>query len=72
MAPLDNAKLTHKKAFTTNFIGGIGWVLGITVGATVVLIVLSQGLNLLGGLPLVGNFFAELIVITNNALKGRL
>jgi hypothetical protein len=72
MTPIDNIKLSHKRAFTLNFIGGVGWMLGITLGATFILLFLSQILGLLGGLPLVGSFFADLIVITNNALRGRL
>jgi hypothetical protein len=58
-----------KKTFYANFIAGIGWGIGATVGLTLFLAVFTWILNLLGGLPLVGSFFADLIRFTDAALK---
>lgn len=58
-----------KKTFLANFIAGVGWGIGATVGLAIFLGVFTWVLNQLGGLPLVGQFFADLIEVTNNALQ---
>ncbi len=68
--PYENAslKLSKKQIVLNNFIGGIFWALGATVGLALifmVLTVISKNVNLV---PVVGSFVSEIIdfVINNN------
>lgn len=68
---LFNKRMKEEKltiAFLRNFVGGIGWALGITFGFTIVAYALSKLLESLGGLPLIGSTFADLIKVTQDAL----
>lgn len=53
------------------FLRGTGWALGATFGFFVVITLLGFILRLLGGLPVVGEWFAALIEVTNQALETR-
>lgn len=68
-------KINLKKGFLSiffkNFIGGISWALGVTLGFALLIYILGLILGRLGGLPLVGDWFARLIEVTNNALEAR-
>lgn len=68
-------KVNPKKGFLSiffkNFIGGISWALGVTLGFALLIYILGLILGRLGGLPLVGDWFARLIEVTNNALEAR-
>ena len=50
-----------------SFISGMAWMIGATLGFTIFLSVLK----FLGGLPIIGNFFASIIEATNQALEAR-
>ncbi len=63
---------SFKKIFIKNFIGGVGWAAGITFGFALFSLVLSFVLNQLGGLPLVGDFFASIIEATQKALDSNI
>lgn len=63
-----NTKHQASRLFFTNFIGGIGWVLGMTVGVSLLALILSQVLTALGGLPIIGNWIAQIINVTQQAL----
>lgn len=63
------SKVSHKRTFVANFVAGVGWGIGATVGLAIFLAIFTWILNLLGGLPLIGQFFADLIEVTNEALK---
>jgi len=54
-----------------NFVGGIAWALGATVGFTLFVATLTFFLNILGGLPVIGVFFANIVDATNQALQKR-
>lgn len=60
-----------KKSFLQGFVGGLGWSLGATLGFVVIVGLISWVLGLLGGLPIVGDFFANLISTTEQALELR-
>ena len=62
-------KEKKRTIFIKNFIGGLGWAAGTTVGFGLLIALIGLILKWLGGLPLVGNFFANLIEVTNEALK---
>ena len=57
--------------FLRGIVGGNGWAIGATIGFAFLIWVLSFVLNRLGGLPVIGDFFANLISITNEALESR-
>ncbi len=57
--------------FLKNFIGGIGWALGVTLGFALLIYVLGFTLGKLGGLPLIGDWLARLIEAANQALETR-
>ena len=65
-------KFSHKKAFSTSFVGGIGWALGASIGFALLISLLTYVLNLLGGLPLIGKFFGQIIENTTHYLNSGL
>jgi len=64
-------KESYFSVFFKNFVGGIGWVAGITVGFALFISLLGFLFNRLGGLPLIGNWFANLIEVINQALEAK-
>lgn len=58
----------RKTIFIDNFIGGIAWALGATVGLAIIIALLSLILKNTNFIPFVGNFVAGVIqfVITKN------
>lgn len=64
-------KPKYKHLFIENFSKGLFWAIGATLGFAFFITLLGVILNWLGGLPLVGNFFATIIELTNEALELR-
>lgn len=64
-----NPQHTIPKIFFTNFIGGIGWVLGMTVGVSLLALLISSIISTLGGLPIIGNWIAQIVQVTQQALN---
>lgn len=64
-------RLTGRELFRRGFIAGLGWSLGATVGVVVISTVVVWILNILGGLPLVGNFIANIVEETQFQLLSR-
>jgi hypothetical protein len=58
-----------QKVFLSGFVGGIGWSLGITVGFSILVFIITQILSILGGLPLVGMWIADVVKATEEALR---
>lgn len=58
-----------KNTIVHNFIGGIAWALGITVGISLVGYFLSLFVSAFGGIPLVGDWLANVVNATLNALE---
>jgi hypothetical protein len=56
------------KIFVNNFIGGIAWALGATVGLALIVAILTLIVKNVNLIPYVGNFVANVIqfVITKN------
>lgn len=52
-----------------NFFGGIAWGLGITVGIAFIAYILGGAVSLVGGLPLIGKFLANIVTETLKALN---
>lgn len=66
-----NLKENYISIFFKNFIGGIGWAAGATIGFALFISLIGLLLSHLGGLPVIGNWFARLIEVTNTALEAR-
>lgn len=58
MEPQEKVYRSRKKMFIDNFIGGIAWSIGATVGLTIIVFVLSFSAEILF-IPMVGDFVAE-------------
>lgn len=52
---------TKRHIFTSNFIGGLAWGLGVTVGLTVFLALLAFIANKIDFVPVIGDFTSEVI-----------
>lgn len=64
-------KSKYCQLFLKNFLRGLFWAIGATIGFGLFITLLGIILNWLGGLPLIGNFFAAVIEFTNEALELR-
>lgn len=54
--------------FKDGFISGLGWSFGVTVGFVIISTIVIQILKSLGGLPLVGDFMANIVQATQQQL----
>ena len=50
-------------------IRGIGWSLGVTIGFVLISLVVAFALSKLGGLPVIGEWIASFVKITQDSLK---
>ncbi len=66
--PAESAKERTHKVFVNNFIGGLGWILGLTVGISLLGFVLTLFMNILGGVPIIGAGIANIIKATLDAM----
>jgi len=64
-------KQNNQAIIIKNFLAGLSWAIGTTFGFALFFAFITLVLKWLGGLPLIGNFFAGLIEATNEALKVR-
>ena len=53
-----------------NFLGGIAWGLGVTIGLTIVLALLGVLVNAVGVVPVVGDFIVQIIDYIEQADPG--
>lgn len=63
--------LGQKSTFRDGFLSGLGWALGVTVGFVFISTVLVYLFNLLGDLPFIGHFFANIVESTLEQLQRR-
>ena len=59
--PYERSSMSKQQIIVNNFIGGLAWALGATIGLSVIialLTVLAKNVNLV---PIVGNFVSEVI-----------
>lgn len=57
--------------FKHSIVAGIGWAFGVTVGFVLISTIVIFGLRQLGGLPLVGNWIADVVEATQSQLYSR-
>lgn len=63
---------SKKSILVDNFLGGIAWGLGVTIGVTVLIALLTFALKQVNLVPIVGNFVLEVQnFITQNSPKLR-
>lgn len=61
MEPHENVKQSRKNLIINNFIGGLAWALGATVGLAIIVALLGLILKNINLVPFVGNFIADII-----------
>ncbi|MBI3984644.1 MAG: hypothetical protein HY344_01690 [Candidatus Levybacteria bacterium] len=61
MDPHENVKANRKQLVINNFIGGLSWALGATVGLAIIVTILGIILQNINLVPFVGNFVADII-----------
>lgn len=66
MEPHEQIYKSRKRIILDNFIGGISWGLGATIGASIILTVLGIILSKINLIPIVGTFASQ---ITNFVLQ---
>lgn len=68
MEKYESNSLPRKKIFVNNFIGGIAWALGATVGLSLIIALLTLLLKNINLIPFIGNFVAGVIefVVSKN------
>ena len=52
-----------------NFFGGIAWGLGITVGITLIAYIFGRVVTVVGGVPFIGKFLADIVAETLKSLN---
>ena len=61
MEKYEQVNMSHKRIFFNNFIGGIAWALGVTVGLALIITILTLILKNINLIPVVGNFVSDVI-----------
>jgi hypothetical protein len=68
MERYEQIKTSRKQIFINNFIGGIAWAVGATIGLALIVAVLTLILKNVDLIPVVGDFVAKIIqfIISKN------
>lgn len=66
--PYEKSSLTLREIIVNNFVGGIAWGLGVTVGLAILFTILGFFLRQLNIVPFLGNFINDIVeyVMKNN------
>lgn len=64
-------KVDLRKVFLKNFVAGIAWGIGASIGLSLIFTLSTAILRWVGGLPIVGSFLADVIEATTQALEIR-
>ena len=67
MARFEQAAKTLKEILLNNFLGGLAWAIGATVGISIIIFLLTNVFRNVGWIPLIGDFISNLTsyVLTN-------
>ena len=68
--PHNRIHQSKKQMILNNFLGGIAWGLGVTIGLSIVLTVLGYIANNAGFVPIVGDFIVQIIEYIGQADPG--
>ena len=68
---MSDQKEKKSSVFFKNFIAGLAWMFGATLGFAIVVTTLGVLFNWIGGLPVIGEWLADVITWTNRALETR-
>ncbi len=70
MEPIEHINRPLKKMLMNNFLGGIAWGFGATIGLSIVLAILTIILNQINLVPIVGGFLTEVLqfMAQNNSI----
>ncbi|RJQ25386.1 hypothetical protein C4577_05780 [Candidatus Parcubacteria bacterium] len=68
MEKYEKVKTSLKQMLINNFLGGIAWGLGVTIGLSIVLSILGIILKNVNLIPVVGQFVSQIVdfVLQNN------
>lgn len=68
MERFEQVKAKRRDIFVNNFIGGISWALGATIGLSIIIALLGLLIKHVNVIPYVGNFVGDVInfVISKN------
>ena len=75
--PLDTLKnlkiayIPYNELLKEGFFAGIGWAFGVTIGFVIISSIIVVVLRSLGGLPLIGNWVADIVEETQAQLSRR-
>lgn len=61
----------YRKNFRHSMLSGFAWAIGVTLGFAFISTVLVVGFKFAGGLPLIGDFVANIMDATNESLLNR-
>jgi len=65
------AYIPYNELLKEGFFAGLGWAFGVTIGFVILSTLLVLFLKFLGGLPLIGNWIADIIEVTQEQLIRR-
>ncbi|OGH23689.1 MAG: hypothetical protein A2958_02860 [Candidatus Levybacteria bacterium RIFCSPLOWO2_01_FULL_38_13] len=67
MARFEQAAKTLKEILLNNFLGGLAWAIGATVGISIIIFLLTNVFRNVGWIPFIGDFISNLTsyVLTN-------
>jgi hypothetical protein len=57
----EQSSRSRKQIFINNFLGGMAWALGATIGLALIAVILTLILKNISLIPVIGNFVAEVI-----------
>jgi len=60
-----NVERGLRRIMVSNFVGGVAWGLGVTVGASVLLGILGYFASNIGIIPVIGKFIQDLLTFLN-------
>lgn len=61
----------YRKLFQQGIVAGIGWAIGVTIGFVLISSVFVFLLNLVGGVPVLGEWTADIVEATLDQLEKR-
>jgi hypothetical protein len=65
------AYIPYNELIKEGFLAGLGWAFGVTIGFVIISTIIVVVLRALGGLPLIGSFFADVVEETQAQLLRR-